>query len=460
VDDRSCRVVTAGPDAVFSYEQSARTTAACPGADHWLNIPQYASNDLVDVIAAKIRDGLPAGHHRVLVELGNELWNQGSPRLQWSGEMGQVCGYADRADELVYRGWAVFKRVQTVFADHGRASEVKFLMAWQQGGLSYYLGRATALGIGPDVDVVSTAPYFVPMSETALNAAYEAATDEECADIWKFDFEYNYNNVCASSLSGDGDARRSFEATNGRSVEFIHYEGGPDSFTPTPATAIANGYTRNADIHYNPNTYFALYDFPYICKRVGGADGIAYFSYVGLPFWNANQGYFSLWGMSQYNGQPPGRGDGSDGKADNRLCLATPGKTNSKPAWQNQDEHNVSVRLQSLLDYNAAYAAYTPPPPPTNVDVPKRVTKAPWRDRLRTFSSIFQWSRVYTTPPPPHVNEDVPHQHVPTVIRQRYGASQAIAMGTRPVSAAPPPPVPPAPVPTVGRRAMPRWRIF
>jgi hypothetical protein len=48
-----------------------------------------------------------------------------------------------------------------------------------------------------------------------------------------------------------------------------------------------------------------------------------------------------------------GRGDGSDGKADNRLCLATPGQANSKAANVNQDQHNVSVRGQAFLDWMA-----------------------------------------------------------------------------------------------------------
>jgi hypothetical protein len=360
VDDASARVITAGPDSVFSWEQSARITAYAPGADHWMCIPQYASNDLVDYIATKVRDNLPAGQHRVLVELGNELWNQGTPRLKWSGEMGQVCGYGATCDELVYRGWSVFKRVQAVFEDAGRGSEVKFLMAWQQFYLSVYINRAIALGLGADVDVVSTAPYFLPFSEANLNAAYDAATNEEAADIWKFDFEYNYGTICASALATDGQARRDFEAAAGRSVEYICYEGGPDSFTPVPAANIADGYTRNLDINYTPNMWNAVYDFPYMCHRVGGADGIAYFDLIQLPSWNPSYSYYQLWGMSQYDGQVPGRGDGTDGKADNQLCLVQPGQPNTKPGWVNQDATNVSVRFGAYLTYQAAYAAYSP----------------------------------------------------------------------------------------------------
>ena len=49
--------------------------------------------------------------------------------------------------------------------------------------------------------------------------------------------------------------------------------------------------------------------------------------------------------------QPAGKGDGSDGKANNRLCLATPGYPNSKASTTNQDLQNVSVRGQAFLEW-------------------------------------------------------------------------------------------------------------
>jgi hypothetical protein len=68
-----------------------------------------------------------------------------------------------------------------------------------------------------------------------------------------------------------------------------------------------------------------------------------------------------LWGLYHWQQQPYGRGDGSDGAADNRLCLATPGYPHSKAPTVNQDLQNVSVRGLAWLAWNRVDAA----PPPT-----------------------------------------------------------------------------------------------
>lgn len=361
LDDESANVRTGGPVASYSYAHSAEMTKLAPGCDHWVCIPEYASDDLVDAIAKATMDVLPPGKHRTIVELGNEFWNYGSPRLQGAIEVGAVCDYENQGiDLLVYRGWAAAQRFKAVFAEQGRGSEVKFVLAWQQGKVGLMLERAVALGIDSGVDVVSTAPYFFPFSSTELNAAYNAATDEECLDIYKFDLEYNMGNI-GGTLFGDGKARRDYEAASGRSIEFIEYEGNFDSFVPVPIGSITNGLYRNTDLNYNPNNYNAAYDFPYILNRRGGVDGIALFDYVGIPFHNDPEDAWSMWGVYNWQGQQAGRGDGSDGKFDNRLCLVTPGKAHTKHPTVSQDANTVSVRAQAVLDYNAAYAAYANP---------------------------------------------------------------------------------------------------
>ena len=64
-----------------------------------------------------------------------------------------------------------------------------------------------------------------------------------------------------------------------------------------------------------------------------------------------NNGYHQ-WCLYHWLGQLPGRGDGSDGKFDNRNCLATPGREGSKGPNENQDLKAVSVRGQALIDWN------------------------------------------------------------------------------------------------------------
>src|SRR5208283_5225255 len=62
------------------------------------------------------------------------------------------------------------------------------------------------------------------------------------------------------------------------------------------------------------------------------------------------------WGLYHGPIQPYGRGDGSDGKSNNLLCLATPGQSHSKASTVNQDLQNVSVRGAAFLNWMQAAA--------------------------------------------------------------------------------------------------------
>lgn len=372
----SSAVQTAGPGDVYSYDFATRVVKHAPGADMWLNISNTASDDTVRKIAQVVRDGLPAGEHRILMEMGNEIWNGGSPRLYAAQRVADVCGYASAIDVLIVRGLQIVDVLKSVFAEQGRQDEIKFVLAWQQGSLQSVIDRAVALGVNGRVDVYSTAPYFSPAQSTMINNAYAAATNEEALDIWLFELEYNLAGTAGTSYI-DGQAVANERKSSGRAIDFIHYEGGPDSFVPGPyGGKVVNGgdvnkFTRNMDMNYNPNTYFARYDFAHVCRRRGGSTGIAFYKHTGNPAYTAVNGvntgdYESLWLLNEWHGQPAGRGDGSDGKADNRLVLAQAGQTHTKSPVVNQAENVVSVSQQAVLDYAAAYAAYNAGGGPTN----------------------------------------------------------------------------------------------
>jgi hypothetical protein len=59
--------------------------------------------------------------------------------------------------------------------------------------------------------------------------------------------------------------------------------------------------------------------------------------------------------------QLPGKGDGSDGRPNNLLCLAVPGQPNSLLPGDLQDAKNVSTRGQGINEWMAAVADPTPP---------------------------------------------------------------------------------------------------
>ena len=257
VDDGTTNVVTvSGPNGAYSYEHIARVTSLAPGAHHWLNIPQFASNDMVDAIAVATRDNLPPGKHKVLVELGNEIWNFSLPKLGSFTDMSNFAGYGDIRDSWVIRTREVTDRVKAVFNDAGRGDEVKCVFAWQQGSLNLVLDRATAHGV--IVDVVSTAPYFRTGNTSAQIDTWNNSTDEQCIEAWKFELEYNTATI-NTQLVKDAASKKTYEDAmlGGAKMEFIHYEGGLDSCTPVPETLITNGRQRDLDQYYNPGRVFA-----------------------------------------------------------------------------------------------------------------------------------------------------------------------------------------------------------
>jgi hypothetical protein len=111
-----------------------------------------------------------------------------------------------------------------------------------------------------------------------------------------------------------------------------------------PGQSSGNAANRKArDFFYSPAYYIAKQDFYAFIQ----SNGFARFN-LFHPCGDFYQGK-DLWPDYTWPFQPHGRGDGSDGKADNRQCLAT-----TKSAAVNQDLQNVSVRGQAFLDWMGA----------------------------------------------------------------------------------------------------------
>ncbi|APW59223.1 hypothetical protein [Paludisphaera borealis] len=351
------------PYSVNSMEYSARVTALAPGAYHWLNINITASDDLVDAYARKIRDGLPAGQHKVVVELANEVWNYYFPFTSSIQGASRLLGYANWLDWWVLRSKAVTDRVRAIFDDQGRGGEVLHCIAYQASNLGDALARCRALGV--DVDVASTACYVDPGQTQAHIDAFNLSDNEQCGDAWIFDLEF-YRGGAGGRLRADAAALATHRSLTGnRPIELICYEGGLTTVMPGTANGITDpavyyyGREKQRDVAYNPNWWNVDQDFYPVMKKIGDVDGAALFNHCQIPY-PANVGTGgteALWGVTTWHGQPAGRGDGSDGKADNRLCLAQPGNTYSKGPLVNQDETNVSVRLQSVIDQNIGFYA-------------------------------------------------------------------------------------------------------
>lgn len=126
----------------------------------------------------------------------------------------------------------------------------------------------------------------------------------------------------------------------------------------TAAAHAAGSYCRNdwiegtMDLTLHPNFRFAHFD------------AMAFFQSHGvMHMMPSSMGGFwyggNAWADYHAIDQLPGMGDGSDGKANNLLCLARRGQPNSKPRTVNYDVNTVSVRGQAMIDFLA------PPAPPS-----------------------------------------------------------------------------------------------
>jgi len=119
------------------------------------------------------------------------------------------------------------------------------------------------------------------------------------------------------------------------------YEGGYGAGAPSACTY---EYQENHDVAYDPVWRIYEKDFYAMMQNAGFAD-LCLYSYNIYYF------YDQTWGLWHWVGQQSGKGGGSDGKFNNRTCLATPGFEYSKASTTNQDQLCVSVRGQAFLEW-------------------------------------------------------------------------------------------------------------
>ena len=252
-------------------------------------------------------------------------------------------------------------------------------------------------------------------SGTATQTAFWQYDDEQAIDIYSHDLYYNTTSYPGIMTAMNGVVS-AYNAKYGENVKLYGYEGGigcaapalsasltaavdavttsfpvdaPAGFiagTPiliqsewcviasvagntltvnrgqfgTTAAAHASGTSlrpayieRSHDLIYNPNWYFAEQDLIGYVQQ----NGFAQLNQYALSMGGYGNAYF---GAYLWQTQDHGRGDGSDGKANNRLTLACPGKPNSKAPTVNQDMVNVSVRGQAFIDWMGALGAAPP----------------------------------------------------------------------------------------------------
>jgi hypothetical protein len=330
------------PGPGFPYELTAIMAGKLDGCDLHVAIPMMGSDRLIDDVARRIRDNFPAGRH-VYVELCNEPWNGMFVQYEtfhWLSAL--VFPGEERETWYVVRSGQVWARFRSIFGP--RADEVIGMLNTQFANpdasrIVLRIARAKGVKVG----AIGVAPYVVPDESPSSIAAWNLAEDDQAVDLWITDLRLNVSvHGFSTFASGHHAFIAEHNAKSGDQTVLYGYEGGIESAVPHGAR---DELKRTRDIVYHPNWRIIEQDF-YAWAQNSGFVRFNIYAYAMVYFNNAN------WAIYHGIGQPHGAGDGSDGKADNRLCRAV-----TKPASVNQDQSCVSVRGQAFLDWNKAVCA-------------------------------------------------------------------------------------------------------
>ncbi len=343
----------------FPAEFIASATGNFPGTDLQVNIPLSATSAYIYDVAVKILNNFPAGRN-VWLELADEPWNYFFEEYGFCLWLSNLSNYGES-----YYYYVVMRtgQIRTIFQNvfGSRASEIKTLINNQFGfaGVPWvsYTGTpsSTQIGqmdplqlaayLGVHVDARAVAPYTPLDGSAATIAAWNNATTiQQMVDLVIHDLYYCNNpqpgtggwNAWMAAEKADIAA---YTAATGIPCVLYGYEGGWGG-----PPNINNAWTISHDIVYDPNWLIIEQDM-FALYQISGFARLNTYSY-GIYYDGTNN-----WGVYHGPTQLPGKGDGSDGKANNRLCLATPGFEYSKAATTNQDQFCVSVRGQAFLEW-------------------------------------------------------------------------------------------------------------
>jgi hypothetical protein len=350
--------VKIGDNPQLPYPMASSLANTLDSPNLLIAIPHMATKDLVLKIARQVRDSIDSGR-TVWLEISNETWNTGAGYVNQHLFFSYLSASLYPGDTLlaayVRRTKDVVDLFRQVFDEGGRnrSGQVKCFLNVQFDTLNgvSLLSWAAAQSPPIKVDGFAASPYInvtnTNQFDTATAALFGNLTPDQAIDLWVHALAYRAD---AGGVPHQAGLLRSAVATYNAALshdcKFFSYEGGLE--LPFSATMV-NAQQRTRDFYYHPSMYVAEQDFYAIAQQAGFE---MFNVFCSAADWNGSTtGY--AWGLYHGVQQPHGRGDGSDGQADNRLCLATPGYPNSKAATVNQDSRNVSVRGQAWLDWNS-----------------------------------------------------------------------------------------------------------
>jgi hypothetical protein len=336
------------PGAGFPIDFCAIMAGTFAGCNLHVNIPPIASDSLCYAVAARVLANFPAGR-KVYVELADEWWNWGQSEIYQGQMLDRLSGYSSSNsgwEWYVIRTGQIRNIFRTAFGS--RDSEINAIINFS--GSDIETMASIAISNGVTVDAFAVAPYVDPTNIAAnITSWNNSVTIQQMIDLWIHDLYYNTQGwqswlaVIKAGLAtyNANPISPNYNATTGGTCFLYGYEGGFETGAPGGANNLT---TLSHDLPYDPNWLIIEQDF-YALLQTSGFVNLNLYSYD--IYYNGSDN----WGLYHSPYQPCGKGDGSDGKANNRLCLATPGYEYTKASTTNQDEQNVSVRGQAFLEW-------------------------------------------------------------------------------------------------------------
>jgi hypothetical protein len=436
--DGTCKLAGKWPSSPAApVEFGAHMASQFPGCALHFSLPHCTTDSLAWAAWRWVRDNLPADRN-VYFEYSNEPWNyifneytplQNMAAWLYPASQGFEF-YVERMTQILAIGRAVWTAAGrdpnllhgVINSQKGDTSGVSIKLEWAKSTLGY------------PIDIVMFATYMQMDSSATTQAAYWNYNDNQALDLCMALFRGDPTGYTAISVNMN-NVINAYNAAHAEDCRLYGYEGGMSIAVPALSTTLTSGIDasttsvpvassagfvagtpllcgsewmaissvagnvftvargqfgstaaghanasavrtawieRSHDLMYNPSVYFLEQEHYGLLQEQGFVGHNTYSITMG----SAETGTY--YGAYHIQTQQPGYGNGLDLKFDNRLCLATPGKSNSKGATVDQDAHTVSVRGQAFLDWMAGTSGVPIDPPDTakRVFVPRYPRKA------------------------------------------------------------------------------------
>ena len=286
-----------------------------------VNLPMLGSDGFFYDKARTFLSKLTPGRELV-VELGDEPGN-----YYWMQWVGQSFSAFFNTNEQFYFYTNRVKQVNdifySVFSAAGRGNEIKRFMDCAGNNNIMTLAQNHVPPI--QVDYMGMAPYCIADYSASTTAFNNQATVSQSADLFIHQIYYkpgvsSFNSgVPGSEFSAQDGILATYHNLTGYTCKIYGYEAGYQSgssyisYGPLSRNGWFN-YWLSSDIRYLPVWRIYEKDFYAMCQ-VGGYTTLNLYSLYLYPY-GPNQ-----WNVVSCFTQVPGKGDGSDGKFDNRKVL-------------------------------------------------------------------------------------------------------------------------------------------